>query len=263
MGDVRIVDLLPLGHTDYLGTDRLQRDLHREVREGGEDALVLAEFTPTYTAGRHTHPEDIPDSSLPVIHVDRAGSVTWHGPGQLVVYPVVRLREPVDVLAWIRSVEAGVLNALREEWDLPVRRIDGRAGVWLVEPGRRDRKICAIGLKVAGGATLHGIALNIAPDLHSAFTGIIPCGLADADVTTLALEGVHTTVREAADRLVPHLIASISPRLATAPHVVHTVTPLVAPRAAEPALATAPAPGASPTPTSTSTSTAHPTTPAA
>ena len=218
---MRIVDLLPHGQTDYLDADRLQRDLHREVREGGEDALVLAEFTPTYTAGRHTHPEDVPDATLPVIHVDRAGSVTWHGPGQLVVYPVVRLHEPVDVLAWIRSVEAGVLHALREEWDLPVRRIEGRAGVWLVEPGRRDRKICAIGLKVAGGATLHGLALNVAPDLDSAFTGIIPCGLADADVTTLALEGVDTTVRDAADRLLPHLLESIAPELAAAPTTVH------------------------------------------
>ncbi|WP_075888412.1 MULTISPECIES: lipoyl(octanoyl) transferase LipB [Actinomyces] len=218
---MRIVDLLPHGQTDYLDADRLQRDLHREVREGGEDALILAEFTPTYTAGRHTHPEDVPDATLPVIHVDRAGSVTWHGPGQLVVYPVVRLHEPVDVLAWIRSVEAGVLHALREEWDLPVRRIEGRAGVWLVEPGRRDRKICAIGLKVAGGATLHGLALNVAPDLDSAFTGIIPCGLADADVTTLALEGVDTTVRDAADRLLPHLLESIAPELAAAPTTVH------------------------------------------
>lgn len=218
---MRIVDLLPHGQTDYLDADRLQRDLHREVREGGEDALILAEFTPTYTAGRHTHPEDVPDATLPVIHVDRAGSVTWHGPGQLVVYPVVRLHEPVDVLAWIRSVEAGVLTALREEWDLPVRRIEGRAGVWLVEPGRRDRKICAIGLKVAGGATLHGLALNVAPDLDRAFTGIIPCGLADADVTTLALEGIDTTVRDAADRLVPHLLESITPELAAAPTTVH------------------------------------------
>lgn len=218
---MRIVDLLPHGQTDYLDADRLQRDLHREVREGGEDALILAEFTPTYTAGRHTHPEDVPDATLPVIHVDRAGSVTWHGPGQLVVYPVVRLHEPVDVLAWIRSVEAGVLHALREEWDLPVRRIEGRAGVWLVEPGRRDRKVCAIGLKVAGGATLHGLALNVAPDLDSAFTGIIPCGLADADVTTLALEGVDTTVRDAADRLLPHLLESIAPELAAAPTTVH------------------------------------------
>ena len=218
---MRIVDLLPHGQTDYLDADRLQRDLHREVREGGEDALILAEFTPTYTAGRHTHPEDVPDATLPVIHVDRAGSVTWHGPGQLVVYPVVRLHEPVDVLAWIRSVEAGVLHALREEWDLPVRRIEGRAGVWLVEPERRDRKICAIGLKVAGGATLHGLALNVAPDLDSAFTGIIPCGLADADVTTLALEGVDTTVRDAADRLLPHLLESIAPELAAAPTTVH------------------------------------------
>lgn len=211
---MRIVDLLPQGLTDYLEVDRLQRQLHREVCDGAEDAVILAQFTPTYTAGRHTRPEDISDPTLPVIRVDRAGSITWHGPGQLVVYPVVRLREPVDVLAWIRSVEAGVITAVREEWGLPVQRIDGRAGVWLVEEGRRDRKICAIGLKVAQGGTLHGVALNIHPDFDRAFTGIIPCGLDDADVTSLELEGIHSTVREAADAVLAHLLPSISPQLA-------------------------------------------------
>lgn len=213
---MRVVDLLPHGLTDYREADRLQRQLHEQVRAGGEDAVILAEFQPTYTAGRHTHDQDIPDHSLEVIHVDRAGSVTWHGPGQLVVYPIVRLAEPIDLVAWIRAVEGAVLDTVRQEYALDAVRIQGRAGVWLRTPGRADRKLCAIGLKVSQGATLHGLALNIAPDLSRAFTGIIPCGLADATVTTLDLEGVDTTVREAADLLVPHLLSRIGPLLASA-----------------------------------------------
>ncbi len=223
MSHMRIVDLIARGRTDYLAADARQRELHREVRNGGEDALILAEFTPTYTAGRHTAPQDVRDARLPILHVDRAGSVTWHGPGQLVVYPVVRLREPVDLIAWIRAIEAGVLSAVRTEWGLPARTIEGRAGVWLTGRGRPDRKICAIGLKVAQAATLHGLALNVSIDPNTAFAGIVPCGLTDADVTSLEREGVSTTVRTAADLLVPHLLEAITPRLAVAPTILHAV----------------------------------------
>lgn len=222
---MRIIDLVPLGLTDYSDVDALQRDLHEQATRGEADSIIVAQFTPTWTAGRHTKPEDIPNSSLPVIHVDRAGSATWHGPGQLVVYPNVRLKEPVDVYAWIRSVENGVLVALREEWALPVERIDGRAGVWLRTEGRRDRKICAIGLKVARGATLHGIALNVDIDPSSAFSGIIPCGLTDADVASLSWEGIHTDVPTAAARLIPHLVESIRPQLADSTSDVEWVRP--------------------------------------
>lgn len=211
---MRIVNLLGRGLVDYREVDALQRSLHARVLQGGEDAVVVSQFTPTWTAGRHTKPQDIPDSDVPVIRVDRAGSATWHGPGQLVVYPVVRLREPVDLVAWIRAVERGVIDTVRAQWHLPVRRVEGRAGVWLTEEGRRDRKLCAIGLKVARGATLHGLALNVAIDPQSAFTGIIPCGLVDADVTSLSWEGVHTTVETACAALVPALIDAIAPQLA-------------------------------------------------
>lgn len=211
---MRIFDLIPLGLTDYQEVDQLQRHLHQDVVNGGEDAIILAQFTPTYTAGRHTKDHHIPDSSLPVIPVDRAGSVTWHGPGQLVCYPVVKLGgSPVDTVAWIRSVEEGVLSTLRDTWNLDVHRIDGRAGVWLTTPGTPDRKICAIGLKVAQAATLHGIALNVNIDRSYAFTGIIPCGLDDATVASLSTEGITSTVREAADVLLPHMLTSIAPRL--------------------------------------------------
>ena len=170
---VQIVTLLDRGLVDYTQVDTLQRSAHEAVLAGGEDTIIVSQFTPTWTAGRHTKPEDIPSTTIPVIRTDRAGSATWHGPGQVVVYPVVRLREPVDLVQWIRAVEASVIDTVRDVWELPVHRVEGRAGVWLTEEGRRDRKICAIGLKVARGATLHGIALNVDIDPAHAFEGII------------------------------------------------------------------------------------------
>ena len=133
----------------------------------------------------------------------------------------MRLRQPVDLYAWIRSVENGVIETLREEWGLPVERIEGRAGVWLRGDHGRDRKICAIGLKVARGATMHGIALNVDIDPQYAFSGIIPCGLTDADVASLSWEGISSDVTQAAQLLVPHMIASITPQLHSAPEPLH------------------------------------------
>lgn len=219
---MRILNLIPSGLTDYSAVNDFQHALHDQVASGqAEDTLIVAEFAPAWTAGRHTKPEDIPDSTVPIIHVDRAGSATWHGPGQVVIYPIVRLREPVDLYAWIRSVENGVLQTLRKEWGLPVERIEGRAGVWLRGSQGRDRKICAIGLKVARGATMHGIALNVAIDPAHAFSGIIPCGLTDADVASLSWEGIYSDVPHAAHLLVPHLVQSITPQLATRPEPIH------------------------------------------
>ena len=222
--NVQILSLLDQGLVDYTQVDALQRSLHEEVLAGGEDTLIVSQFTPTWTAGRHTKPQDIPSTTIPIIRTDRAGSATWHGPGQVVVYPVVRLREPVDLVQWIRAVEASVIDTVREVWDLPVHRVEGRAGVWLTEEGRRDRKICAIGLKVARGATLHGIALNVDIDPAHAFEGIIPCGLTDADVTSLSWEGIHTTVADAAAELLPRMAEHISPCLATTPTSVSYTT---------------------------------------
>ena len=221
---MQILSLLDQGLVDYTQVDALQRSLHEEVLAGGEDTLIVSQFTPTWTAGRHTKPQDIPSTTIPVIRTDRAGSATWHGPGQVVVYPVVRLREPVDLVQWIRAVEASVIDTVREVWELPVHRVEGRAGVWLTEEGRRDRKICAIGLKVARGATLHGIALNVDIDPARAFEGIIPCGLTDADVTSLSWEGIHTTVSDAASELLPRMVEHITPCLATAPTSVSYTT---------------------------------------
>lgn len=220
-------NILKRGLVKYEEADRLQREIWAAVWDGVQDhTLLVAQFEPTYTAGRNTRDVDILNKNLPVIRTDRAGSLTWHGPGQLVIYPIVKLREPLDLIAYIRAVEAAVIDAARESWDLPVETVKGRAGVWLryrdtdgvpaVERGAgQDRKLCAIGLKVVRGTTLHGLALNINPDFSSAFTGIIPCGLADAGVTSLYEEGIYPTIDQAATIICEQLTAKLAPLLAT------------------------------------------------
>lgn len=208
---VRELNLLAQGPIPYMEGDRIQRETFQQVRDRAvDDTLMIVEFQPTYTAGRRTKPADIINTDLPVIAVDRGGSVTWHGPGQLVIYPIVRLGEPVDRIKYIRAVEAAVVEALRETWNLPVEIIEGRAGVWLRNP---DRKICALGLKVAQNTTMHGLALNLYPNFDHAFTGIIPCGLNDAGVTSLQQEGIDTTLADAADALVNKLTQHLHPLL--------------------------------------------------
>ncbi|MCS4485161.1 lipoyl(octanoyl) transferase LipB [Gleimia sp. 6138-11-ORH1] len=208
---MRVLNLLPNGHVPYLEGDRIQRETFQQVKDREvDDTLIVVEFESTYTAGRRTKPEDICNTNLPVIEVDRGGSVTWHGPGQLVIYPIVRLKEPVDRIKYIRAVEAAVVEAIKETWQLPVEIVEGRAGVWLRHP---DRKICAIGLKVAQNTTMHGLALNLYPDFQNAFTGIIPCGIDDAGVTSLQEEGIETTLEEAMYALVKKLETHLQPLL--------------------------------------------------
>lgn len=154
------------------------------------------------------------DKSLPVVNTDRAGSITWHGPGQLVIYPIVKLADPHNSIAYIRAVENGILSGLKNHWHLPLTTIRGRAGIWWQTPGHPDRKICAIGLKIARSATLHGVALNVHPDFSQAFQGIIPCGLQDAWVCSLADFGIQTSLTQVAELLVPYLLSSLTPVLA-------------------------------------------------
>lgn len=190
--------------------DELQRDLHAEIAAGRHpNTFLLFETESTYTAGRHTRAEDIVDDSLPIIETDRAGSITWHGPGQLVCYPLVKLAAPVDVIQYIRAVEGAVLDTLRERFHLDVARIAGRAGVWL-----GNRKISAIGLKISRDTTLHGISLNVHTDPATAFAGVIPCGITDATVTSMAAEGVNTTLAAVATPLTAALEQRLAPLLA-------------------------------------------------
>ena len=184
---------------DYLEAWELQRRVH-EQRVRGEipDTCLLLEHAPVYTAGKRTTPLDRPagDPGAPVIDVDRGGNITWHGPGQLTGYPIVALDEPVDVVAYVRSLEDAMIGACAE-FGVPAGRVDGRRGAWLLSDGTRpDRKIAAIGVRVARGVTMHGFALNCECDL-TWYDRIVPCGISDAAVTTLSAEaGRPVTVGE-------------------------------------------------------------------
>jgi lipoyl(octanoyl) transferase len=191
---------------DYQATWDLQRAIHAEVSAGTRpDTVLLLEHASVYTAGKRTEPQERPLDGTPVIDVDRGGKITWHGPGQLVGYPIVRLPESVLVVDYVRRLEEALIAALNE-YGLNTGRIRGRSGVWLsADDQRPERKIAAIGVRVAAGTTMHGFALNVAPDLGW-FDRIIPCGLTDVGVTSMAAElGRHFTVVEVALALRPHL----------------------------------------------------------
>ena len=207
---MHVLDLLDTGLKTYTEMDEMQRELHAQIARGEHpNSFLLFEAESSYTAGRHTRSEDIIDPTLPIIETDRAGSITWHGPGQLVCYPLVKLAAPVDVIKYIRAVEGAVLDTLQNSFDLDVRRIEGRAGVWI-----DNRKISAIGLKISQDATLHGISLNVNTDPATAFSGIISCGITDATVTSMAEEGIETTLGAVAVPLVAALEQRLEPLLA-------------------------------------------------
>ncbi|MFW2514472.1 lipoyl(octanoyl) transferase LipB [Demequina sp. SO4-13] len=166
----------------------LQRQLHAERVAGQRpDTVVVVEHESVYTAGKRTARWDRPVDGTPVVDVDRGGRITWHGPGQLVGYPIVKLREPVDVVKYVRALEQAFID-LTASYGLEALRIEDRSGVWLpATETRRERKICAIGVRVAKGVTMHGFAFNCDPTLGE-FDRIVPCGIDDADVTSLSLE---------------------------------------------------------------------------
>ena len=167
-----------------------QRRTHAEVADGAEDQLLLLEHQPVYTAGKRTHPLERPSDGTPVVDVDRGGKITWHGPGQLVGYPILRLPDPVDVVAYVRFLEDMLIRSCAD-LGLPTVRVGGRSGVWVDADSRGPaRKVAAIGVRVASGVTMHGFALNCDCDL-TAFERIVPCGIADAGVTSLSAELEH------------------------------------------------------------------------
>lgn len=171
---------------DYLDALQLQRSLHGEIADGvRENTLLLLEHPSVYTAGKRTQDHERPHDGTPVIDVDRGGKITWHGLGQLVGYPIVRLLQPTELVGFVREIE-GALIAACLELGLETARVEGRSGVWVVD-SKGERKIAAIGIRVASGVSMHGFALNVVPDL-SAFDAIIPCGIEGAAVTSLAIE---------------------------------------------------------------------------
>ena len=190
----------PLGLVDYLAAWELQRDQHAEVVAGGGDRVLLLEHPPVFTCGKRTTPDERPldAGGADVIDVDRGGKITFHGPGQLVGYPIVRLPEHVRVVDYVRRVEEALIGVCTE-LGVTTARVPGRSGVWLkADPGRGlvERKVGAIGIRVSRGVTMHGFALNCDPDL-AAYDRIVPCGISDATVTSLSRElGRDVTVDE-------------------------------------------------------------------
>ncbi|MET0757625.1 MAG: lipoyl(octanoyl) transferase LipB [Mycobacterium sp.] len=161
-----------------------QYDLHRAVSEGlAPDTVLLLEHEAVYTAGKRTEAYERPVGDVPVVDVDRGGKITWHGPGQLVGYPILRLSQPRDVVAYVRALEGMLIDVVRT-FGIDGVRIGGRSGVW-VRTGSRDAKLAAVGIRVASDTTMHGFALNCSNDL-APFSAIVPCGISDADVTTLS-----------------------------------------------------------------------------
>jgi lipoyl(octanoyl) transferase len=196
------LEVLRLGLVDYEEAWARQREVHAQVVAGtGPDTLLLLEHPPVYTAGKRTEPHERPFDGTPVIDVDRGGKITWHGPGQIVGYPIVRLADPVDVVAHVRRLEEALIEVCAG-FGLATGRVEGRSGVWVAadEPAqgfRPERKVAAIGVRVARGVTMHGFALNCDPDM-TAFSNMIPCGIPDAGVTSLSAElGRDITVDEA------------------------------------------------------------------
>lgn len=174
------------GVMEYLDALELQRSLHHEIAEGQrENTLLLVEHPSVYTAGKRTQDHERPNDGTPVIDVDRGGKITWHGLGQIVGYPIVRLAQPTELVGFVREIE-NALIATCLELGLETTRVEGRSGVWVVDH-KGERKIAAIGIRVARGVTMHGFALNVEPDL-TPFQAIIPCGIQDAAVTSLAVE---------------------------------------------------------------------------
>ncbi len=218
---------------DYLRAWELQRSVHAEVSAGrAPDTVLVLEHAAVYTAGKRTEDHERPTGGdVPVVEVDRGGKITWHGPGQLVVYPIVRLPEAVGVVDYVRRLEEAMIGFFAE-YGLTTGRVRGRSGVWLAaSPTRPERKIAAIGVRVAAGTTMHGLAINVDPDM-AGFDAIVPCGLTDVGVTSMASELAGApSLPEAAHLLRPQLERMLAfepyeqaPDLDAAPRVTYGLT---------------------------------------
>lgn len=208
-----------LGTLDYEAAWELQREVADARVAGGPDTLLLLQHPAVYTAGKRTEPHERPMDGTPVVDTDRGGKITWHGPGQLVGYPIIGLAEPLDVVNFVRRLEQALINVCAD-LGLQTDRVEGRSGVWVAGDGLRPaRKVGAIGIRVARATTLHGFALNCDCDL-SAFSSIVPCGIADAGVTSLSAElGRRVTVEEVTDRVATAVGDALDGRLQVALNV--------------------------------------------
>ena len=204
----KILRVEELGVIDYLSTWQMQKEIQEKVINNIEpNTLLILQHPSVYTAGRRTEISDRPLDNTPVIDVDRGGKITWHGLGQIVGYPIIKLKNSTDVVGFVRELETALIE-ICDEFGIKAQRYCERSGVWLRDE-KGDRKIAAIGLRVAKGVTMHGFALNVNPDL-SAYSKIIPCGIADAKVTSLSAElGRNITI----DEVIPVLKKYILPML--------------------------------------------------
>lgn len=212
-----VVTGLSANSVPYSTALEMQRAVHADVASGrAPDTVLLLEHPSVYTAGKRTEAHERPTDGTPVIDVDRGGKITWHGPGQLVGYPIVRLADPIDVVAYVRRLEGMLIDVLADLGITGVR-VEGRSGVWLVDANRpAGDKIAAIGIRVADGVTMHGFALNCS-NSFDAYRAIVACGIFDAGVTSVSRElGREVTPEDVVPLIEKHFGAHLAPSLAAA-----------------------------------------------
>jgi len=202
-----VVAGLSANSVPYVEGLELQRAVHQSVASGEKpDTVLLLEHPAVFTAGKRTLPDERPQDDTPVIDVDRGGKITWHGPGQLVGYPILHLAEPIDVVGYVRELEQILIGVL-SDFGVAGVRVAGRSGVWVGTAGSEE-KIAAIGIRVANGVTMHGFALNCSNSLE-AYTHIIACGIRDAGVTTISrVLGRVVEPRDVIDAVTSHFLQS-------------------------------------------------------
>lgn len=199
MPEFKTVGLAP-DFVPYLDGLEIQRAIHKEVASGKRaDTVILLEHTSVYTAGKRTEDSERPVDGTEVIDVDRGGKITWHGPGQLVGYPIIRLPDPIDVVGYVRFLEQMLIDVC-QDFGLTTERVEGRSGVW-APVANTHVKVAAIGIRVAEHTTMHGFALNCNNSLEP-YETIIACGIKDAGTSSIsALTGTNVTPAMAAERV--------------------------------------------------------------
>ncbi|MEY2673024.1 MAG: lipoyl(octanoyl) transferase LipB [Actinomycetota bacterium] len=196
--------------SEYQSAWDFQRQIHADVAAGARpNTLILVEHEDVFTAGKRTQPSDLPWDGSKVIEVDRGGRITWHGPGQLVGYPIVKLPSPVDVMDYVHKIEQAIMDVCTS-YGIATKRVNDRTGVWVPSDEKGpERKIAAIGVRVAKGVTMHGFALNCNCDL-SAYSRIVPCGISDAGVTSISQEvGREVSINEVKEQVINELMKNL------------------------------------------------------
>ena len=196
--------------SEYQSAWDFQRQIHADVAAGARpNTLILVEHEDVFTAGKRTQPSDLPWDGSKVIKVDRGGRITWHGPGQLVGYPIVKLPSPVDVMDYVHKIEQAIMDVCAS-YGIATKRVNDRTGVWVPSDEKGpERKIAAIGVRVAKGVTMHGFALNCNCDL-SAYSRIVPCGISDAGVTSISQEvGREVSINDVKEQVINELMKNL------------------------------------------------------